>query len=141
MGELRTEVVEGLNETPALDLAVRGWAEVQEKGLGDGAMNCFPWLDAVIGYAMNGRDELPVGVLTFRHDVDQKRIWVNQAFVLVEFRGNGVYRAMWAALIERAGSLDAKSIQMGTHVRNLPMRAVGQKTGCAEEFVVLRFNL
>lgn len=141
MSEFRTELFLGLNETPALNLAVRGWAETVEKGFGDGSLNCYPALNAFVGYAMNGRDEIPVGVVTFNYDVDHKRVWLFQAYVLPEFRGCGVYKAMWAALVSHSTTLGAKSIQMGTHVRNAAMRAAAKHTGCIEEAIHLRFNL
>lgn len=136
------ELVDGLVGTPALALAMAGWTEVNQKGLHDGSMNCYPDLQAVIGYAMNGRDRLPVGVITFNVDSPQRRVWAFQVYVMPEFRGRGVYTAMWAKLVEHSAEvLKVQSIQMATHIRNSTMRAVGQRTGCIEEAVTLRFNL
>lgn len=134
--------LDGLNNTPALDLAIRGWAEINEKGFGDGTLNCYASLKAVLGYAMNGRDRLPVGVITFDYDTMLRRVWAFQVYVLPEFRGRGIYTAMFAELV-RYGTdvLNANSIQMGTHLRNAAMRAVAKRTGCFEECIILRFNL
>lgn len=138
---MRVELFQGLNETPALDLAIRGWAEIVEKGFGDGALNAYPSLNAFVGFAKNGRDEIPAGVVTFEHDTSLKRVWLFQAYVLPEFRGIGVYKALWTALVGYSAEAGAKSVQFGTHPKNAAMRAVAQRTGCAEKTIVLRFDL
>jgi GNAT superfamily N-acetyltransferase len=138
---MRVELFHGLNETPALDLAVRGWAEMTEKGFGDGSLNAHAGQSALVGFEKNGRDELAVGVVTFEHDTSLKRIWLSQAYVLPEFRGRGVYKGLWTALAGFSTGAGAKSIQFGTHVKNAPMRAVAHRTGCIEQGVVLRYDL
>ena len=134
-------LVDGLNNTPALDLAVRGWAECVEKGWGDGSLNVYASLKAFVAYAQNGREMIPAGVLTFDHDGPLKRIWIYQSYTLPEFRGRGIYNSLWSRMVEHAVELKAVSIQSGTHVRNSAMRAIAKKQGRFEECVILRFNL
>lgn len=136
------ELVDIIAGTPALELALRGWVEINDQGLHDGTLNCYPHLKAILGYAMNGRDRLPVGVITFEHEAMQRRVWAFQVYVLPEFRGRGVFTAMWAKLVEHSTEiLKARSIEMGTHVRNSAMRAAAKRTGSVEEAVFLKFNL
>lgn len=137
----RPQFVEGLNGTPAAELAVRGWLEINEKGLGGNELNMSSTLNAVIGYAPNGRDVLPVGVITW--NVDDARVWVHQSYVVPEFRGRGVYSAMWLALVNKViADLPAvRSIQSATHVRNQAMRAIAAKQGRREEAVTLRLDI
>lgn len=136
------ELIDIITGTPALALALQGWAEINANGLGDGILNCHASYKAVLGSAQNGRDAVPVGVLTYDFEPLLRRVWVYQAYVHPEFRGRGVYTAMWAKLVEHSAEvLKAQSIQMGTHVRNSAMRAVAKHTGCIEEAIHLRFNL
>jgi RimJ/RimL family protein N-acetyltransferase len=140
--EIEVVLYLGLTGTPALELAIRGWAEMQEKGHGDGTINVHSFLNAFVGYAPNGRESLPVSVATFSYDPDLKRVWLFQAYTLPEFRGRGVYNAVWKKLVEHSiVDLKAQSIQLGTNVRNTAMRAVGKKQGMSEEGIILRYDL
>lgn len=140
--EIEIVYYDGINCTPALDLAMRGWADCTEKGLGDGTLNVYASLKAFVAYAPNGRDQVAVGVVTFDHLPTEKRVWLYQAYTLPEFRGRGIYRALWEKLVEHSITvLKASSIQYGTHVRNTAMRAVAKKLGQYEESVVVRFDL
>ena len=141
MSEIRIDLVEGLNETPALALAVRGWAEVYERGFSDGTMSVHASQHALVAYAANGRDQLPVGVMTFCHDEDLKRIWIFIGYVIPEFRGQGIYNALWSRIVAIATELKVPSIQSGVHVRNSAMRAVGARQGRREDAVILRFDI
>lgn len=135
-------LVEGLNNTPALDLAVRGWAECVEKGFGDGTLNVHASLHAFIAYAQNGREMIPAGVMTFDFDTSLKRVWIFQSYTLPEFRGRGIYNAMWASMVAHATeNLKAVKIESGTHVRNSAMRAIAKKQGRDEEAVTLTYRL
>lgn len=138
---IRIEIVDGLNGTPAAELAVRGWCDVVERGLGDGSLNMSSSLKAVIGYAANGRDMLPVGVITW--DSEGARIWVYQSYVQPEFRGRGVYIAMWHALVDHVTKEfpKARSIESATHIRNLAMREIAKKLGRREEAITLRYDI
>lgn len=138
---IEIKLFEGLNHTPALDLAIRGWAEGVEKGFGDGTLNVNSSLSAFVAYAANGREMLPVGVMTWDYNTPDKRIWIYQGYTVPEFRGRGVYNALWHAMVAKGIELKAASIQSGTHVRNVAMRAIAKKQGRLEECVVLRYDL
>jgi len=140
--EIEIQFFDGLNNTPALELAMRGWAEMHEKGLSDGNLNIHSSLKAFVAIAPNGHDKLPVGVMTFDPEPTLRRVWIFQSYVIPEFRGRGIYTALWNKLVEYATvELKAKSIQSGTHVRNSAMRAVAKRQGRYEESVLLRFDL
>lgn len=130
-----------LNNTPALALAVRGWADVEERGLGDGTMSVFASLNAFVAYAENGRDHVPAGVITFDHDLTLNRIWIFQGFVLPEFRGQGLYRRMWNELVLKAIELKVAKIQSSTHVRNIAMREASKKLGRVEDAISMTFDV
>ena len=140
--EIEVRLFEGLNQSPALNLAVRGWADCVEQGFGDGVLNVYTSLNAFVGYAMNGREQLPVGVMTWEYEKATKRVWIYQSFVEIEFRGRGIYQAMWAKIVEHAAvELKAATIESATHVRNIAMRAIARKQGRFEEAVTLKFIL
>lgn len=140
--ELDIELLAGIYETPALTLAVAGWAECQEKGWGDGTLNIFSDIKAFLARVRVGQEIVPAGVLTFDYQPPFKRVWIYQSYVIPEMRGRGVYTAMFNKLVEYSiADLKAVSIQSGTHVRNTAMRAIAKKQGRYEECVTLRMNL
>lgn len=138
--DIEAVYVEGLNLTPAAELAVKGWLEIVAT-YGDLELNMGATLHAIIGYAPNGRDKLAVGVITF--DVEAARAWVHQSYVLPEFRGRGVYSAMWATLVEHVAKKlpNVRSIQSATSVRNKTMRTIAARQGRREEAVTLRIDI
>jgi hypothetical protein len=142
---IEVTLVDGLNETPALDLAIRGWADAQERNFGDGSMNCHSSLKAFIGWSDSGgvsSRRVPVGVITFENEPALKRVWVFQSYVLPEYRRRGIYTAMWDSLVLHAiNECKAKSIQSGVHVKNVEMRAAAKSQGRIEEFIITRLNL
>lgn len=140
-GAIHIAFFKQLNNTPALALAMRAWADVEERGLGDGSMTVYSNLNAMVGYAQNGRDMLPVGVITFEHQEHAGKIWIYSGFVLPEFRGRGIYRAMWNELVLKAMDLKAAKIEGATHMRNASMRAVAKKLERTESYVVLSFDV
>lgn len=139
--DIEIKLFDGLNNTPALDLAIRGWAECVEKNLGDGTLNVYWSHKAFVAYAMNGKEQLPVAVMTWEHIEHTKTLWVNQSYTIPEFRGRGCYNALWNAVVAKAIELKVTSVQSGTHIRNEAMRKIAKKQGRYEEFVTLRFNL
>jgi RimJ/RimL family protein N-acetyltransferase len=140
--QIEIHFVDGLNGSPALPLAIAGWAEMVEKNFGDGTLTVHADQKAFLAYAANGREMVPVGVMTFDLPDDAKRVWLLQGYVLPEFRGRGIYRALWERLIEHSiVELKARTIYSGTNVRNSAMRAVAKKLGRHEESVILRYDL
>lgn len=138
--DIEVRLVDSLVNEPAAVLAVRGWLEMTERGLGDGRLNMSNDQKAVIGYAKNGLDRLPAGVLTFSIQAD-RTIWIYQAFVEKEFRGRGLFTAMLARLIEFAASTQSQSINFGTHPKNTAMRAVAAKRDFVEDAIVYRYDV
>lgn len=136
------KLYDGISRTPALDLAMRGWADTVDHGFGDGTLNVFSSIKAFVAFTENGRDMLPVGVLTWDEDAVLKRIWIYQGYVLPEFRGRGVYSALWAALVNHAtANTKVVAIESATHIKNITMRAVANRLGRVEEAVTLRFDI
>jgi GNAT superfamily N-acetyltransferase len=130
-----------LNNTPAAELATRGWLECVEKGWTDGSLNASSDQKAFVAYVENGREVLPAGVMTWKHFGDTNEIYVFQSFVVPEFRGRGVYTALWQSMVSKAIDLKASAICSGTHSQNRAMRTIAAKQGRREQFVMLRFDL
>lgn len=138
---IEVRAFDGLNNTPAAELAVRGWLEMVEKDLGDGSLNMGHDQKALVAYMANGRDVLPVGVMTWRYLEWCREVLICQSYVLTEFRGRGCYSAMWQQMIHQATELKAVAIIAGFHVRNSAMRSIAARQGRVEVAVTSRFDL
>lgn len=141
MSDITVKAYTGLQGTPAVQLALLCAVEINEKGFGDGTIGPAWDQNAFVGFAMNGREQIAVGVLTWRHFEHTKEVFVCTGYVLPEFRGRGVYTAMWHELIAKAMELKAGKITSGIHIRNEAMRRISAKFGRTEEFVMVRFDL
>jgi len=130
-----------LNNTPALTLALCAWLDIEGRGLGDGTMSVFSSSNALVGFAENGRDRVPAGVITFQHIPEGDKVWIYQGYVLPEYRGRGIYRAMWNELVLKSLELKVSKIEGATHVRNKAMRDVARKLGRTETHIVLTFDV
>lgn len=130
-----------LNNTPALALAMHAWADLEERGLGDGSMSVYTSLNAFVAYANNGSDVVPAGVLTFEHQEHANKIWIYSGFVLPQFRGAGIYRSLWNELVLKAMELKVAKIEGATHMRNTAMREVAKHLGRTETYVVFNFEV
>lgn len=141
MSDIEVRLFDGVNNTPAAELAVRGWLDVVERGFGDGSLNMGHDQKAIVAYAMNGREQLPVGVMTYRLLDWCREVLICQSYVLPEFRGRGCYTAMWERMVLEAAELKAVAIVSGTHTRNQAMRTIAAKQGRVEVAVSLRYEL
>jgi L-amino acid N-acyltransferase YncA len=135
---MRIEHFEGLNRTPATVLAIQGWLELQERGLGEPVMN-LNWDANVI--AALADDGACIGVIVWQHIKWTRQVFVDLGYVAPAARQQGVYRALWAALVEKARELKVPHIYGITHLDNIDMRATARKLGRIEIGVSLRFDV
>lgn len=134
---VETKFCDQINRTPAVELALRANAELIAAGLAE-PLNMVSWDNkAIIGFV----DGAPVGVITFYHIAYAKQLDIQIGYVLPTSRGQGVYRAMWNALVVKARELNALVIQGNTHLDNAPMRAAAKALGRIEIGVILKFNV
>jgi GNAT superfamily N-acetyltransferase len=143
MSEIEIQHVDGLNGTPAARLAVQGWLDVDERGLGEaGAVLNMHWSQkAFVAVVPNGQEKLSVGVLTYEKMDATKVMFINQVYVVPEFRGRGVYTAMFEAAVAQACELGMLRVALGTHVRNTAMREIARKHGGMETTVMITFEV
>lgn len=143
MSEIEVLHVDGVNGTPAARLAVQGWLDVVERGLGEpgDVLNMHWSYKAFIAVAPNGLERIPVGVLTYEKLEATNSMFLSQAYVVPEFRGRGVYTAMFEAVVAKAIELKVLRILLGTHLRNTTMRAIAQKHGGVETGVTVTFEV
>lgn len=135
---MRIEHYEGLNFTPALKLAVRGWLELLEEGLADNALGLAWDQNAFVAFDEDGE---AVGTIVYQHFQYRKELWVQQGYVLPEHRGKGVYKELFAACVAKARELKAVRISGGTHPRNAVMRAAAEQQGRRETGIVTTFEV
>lgn len=134
---LSTTFYDGLSRTPAYELAITGHLELLERGRAENVVAVLWDHKAVVGFV----DGLPVGVITFQHTAWMKQIDIAIGYVRPEFRRRGLYRAMWAALVEKAQELKAEVIFGGTAIDNAELRATAKALGRVEMAVVLKFTV
>lgn len=143
MSDVEVMHVDSLNGTPAARLAVQGWLDVAERGLGEAGdvLNMHWSQKAFVAVARNGMEHVPAGVLTYEMLDATNSMFLSQAYVAPEFRGRGVYTAMFDAVVAMAIELKAANIRLGTHVRNSAMRAIAQKHGGVETSIIVTFEV
>lgn len=138
MSEIKIEAVDIAGADPrAVQLCLNGWNDLFVRGLTDGRLVFHDGMSAIIGFTQNGKDEVTAGVVLFGVEREFKRTWITLAYVHDEFRGRGVYRAMYDAVRALSKASGVRSIEYATHLRNDRMRNVSKRMGCAEEFVIL----
>jgi len=96
---------------------------------------------AFIAIARNGQEKIPVGVLTYDFLEHTKTVFLLQAYTIPEFRGRGVYTALFAAAVEKAAEIKAPRIMLGTHPRNAAMREIAAKHGGRETCITVTFEV
>lgn len=137
---------DGLYQTPALELAVRGWLDCVERGFGEGALNIGWDQKAYVAFAPTnlserGRGMVPVGVCTFEYMAPFKKVWIAQSYVIEPYRGLGIYRMLWERVVLKAIELKAVKVESGTHPLNTTMRAIARKLGRVETGITLTYDV
>ena len=127
----------GLNRTPVLSLAVRGWLALIESG------HCSNTIQIAAEHNAFGAviSDQVVGVLTYRHVPALKELAIGIGYVVPEFRRHGIYDHLWEALVIKARELDSVHISSATFLGNTAMRSVARAQGRVESQVVLNFDL
>lgn len=129
------EHYEGLDGTPAVVIALRGQADCAAEG-GEQAIGLH-WSHNSITASIGGK---VVGVIVWIGQVkESRRLWLQLGYVLPEFRGKGIYRVLWKALVEKAVEKKAQHICSATSIDNSVMRAVAKKQGRQEFAIGLRY--
>lgn len=126
---------DGINQTPAIPLIARGWAELLDRGLAP--MEAVGNWDqqAVVAFAGG----VPVGVITWEHQKWRKVVWVHMGFVAPEVRRQGLYGQLFQRVVKAAQKIGAAEIQGGTHVDNRAMLECAESLGRTQLFITTRF--
>lgn len=137
MSEPKIDHYQGLDGTPAVGIALRGQADCIDDG-GEHAVGLH-WSYNGITATLDGK---VVGVIVW---IDQqkeiRRIWLQLGYVLPEFRGRGIYSALWKALVAKAQEMKCPQIQSAAAFNNHRMRDVAKAQGRVEFAVNLRFDV
>lgn len=130
--------VEGLNNAGGvIALAYRANLELIENGWGLDELN-LGWDNNCIVATEGGE---PVGIMVW---IDQKHvrgIWLTLSYVVPRRRRQGIFRAMWEALVEKAREKNVVEIQSSTNVGNAPMRAAAAKVGRVEQQIQMVYRI
>jgi GNAT superfamily N-acetyltransferase len=126
----------GIENTPALQIALRGQLECAEAGGAQEVGLHFSY-NAILASA----DGEPVGVIVWYEQKEQHRLWLQLGYVKPEWRGCSIYTVLWRELIAKAVELKLSSIWSGTAASNLTMRAIAKRQGRSETAVLLKFDV
>jgi GNAT superfamily N-acetyltransferase len=137
--DIDVRLFDTMNTAPASQLAVAGWLHVEQSGFGTGELNTDSGYKAFVAYLPEGRDSVPVGVMTWDYMHDTMTIY--QVFVVEEYRGRGVFRAMLDEATAKAIELNIKMIQTSTSVKHKAAMEVFRKTGFAPARVTLSLEV
>lgn len=133
--EIEVTLFDSMNVPPASQLAVEGWLHGERNGFGSGELNMHHSYKAFVATIKDGVERAPVGVLTWDDLPSSKTMWIYQAFVVEDHRGEGVFTEMLNHAIAEAMRLKLVKIQLGTSVKNMHAREAYRKTGFAETSV------
>lgn len=121
-------------------LAARGWLEGVERGFsGSNEFNMNHNYRSLLALVPNGRDKVPAGVITW--SITGNEAFLFQSYVDPEFRGRGVFTALWNELVAQAVNMRLTKIQSFVHASNVTMRAIAKRQGRREEAVVTSFDV
>jgi GNAT superfamily N-acetyltransferase len=135
---VRIEHFEGLNRTPAIGIAVRGWHHMLEDGFASDTIAMAWDHNAFVAFDHYNQ---AVGVLTYAK-IDHLKEWsICIGYVLPERRRTKVYTALWEALVERARTLGVSVITSSTAMHNASMRSAAFKQHRVEQAVVLEYRI
>lgn len=111
---MKIERYSTINYTPAVILATKGWLEANQKGIGESNASIHWEQSGIVAFS----EVLPVGVITWTNQPALGAFYIEQAYVEPEWRRRGVFRAMFADLVEQARERSVRLIRLGTHPRN-----------------------
>ena len=134
----RIETYTGLNNTPAVALAMAGEVELARDGLSEPMLH-LNWDDNAF-VAFDG-DGCAVGVMTWSKVDYVKQFFIKLGYVLPEHRGKGVYSALWSAAVEKATELKLVQVVGATSPRNARMQAIFAKQGRTVRSLTYNFEI
>ena len=123
--------------TPAFELIAEGWNFLVQEGLSPDYRGVCPvdWHNSVL-YACTSDGGEVVGVLTYQHDDVCNAYVVSLVYVEPTSRKQGVFRALWTALLDRAKEKNVSRVILEVSVRNAPAKAAMSRLGADPERVV-----
>lgn len=129
--------IDGMNYEGVYALALEGWQDLLARGCANDT-GLFGWDNKAFVAEEEG---VPVGVLIYEH-VDWTRSWsVVLGYVKPEHRRQGIYRALWEALVAKAREEKWHHIDGVTAVENVEMRKVMSQLGQEPHSISYRFEL
>lgn len=129
--------IDGLNYQGVMEICAEGWLDLLRRGYADDT--------TLIGWDHKAfvaeQFDVPIGILTYEH-VDWTNSWsVVLGYVQPKHRGQGVYRALWEALVAKAREEKRHHVNGITSVENLEMQHVAEALGREAHSITYRFEL
>lgn len=114
-----------LVNSPALPVAVEGWAELCRTGLTSGGI-VIDWQQDVVYAEYEGHC---IGVIVYKYQEWNRAVGINIGYVTSPWKGRHVYSKLWDALKKKAKELGACKIVSSAHVNNKRMQAISEHFG------------
>lgn len=147
---MKIERFKTINYTPAVVLATKGWLEQNQTGIGEATASIHYSHSGIVAFEKmrdpashpHDVDLFPIGVITWSLQPSLAAVFVEQAFVEAPWRRRGIFKALWADLMEQAAALDdVRFIRLGTNPRNNAARAVYQQLRGTESGIFYEFEV
>ncbi len=116
---------EGINRTPALKLAARGWVSLLDAGYAADVCVLY-WSHNAFVAAIDG---VPVGVLVYDKVEHDKALHVVLGYVVPECRRKGIYRQLFQKVVEKARELKLLCVTGGVDIDNEAILRVSESLG------------
>lgn len=137
----QTDVVikhyDGVNNTPAIQLISNGWAEMLDNGVIGDELICNWDNKAIVAF----HQDRAVGVIAYSPIEYRKSIWITLSYVREEYRRQGIYSQLFAALVTKAAELKAVGIEGGISIKNTEMLAASDKMNRKRMYITTRFEV
>lgn len=124
-----------INNTPAIKLIAYAGVEVIEEGFASGELVCNWDCKALVAFDADH----PIGVIAYNKVDFRNIIWISLSYVEPARRQEGVYSALFAAMIKKAAELGVAYIEGGTHVDNKAMLEAMEATRRVQTFITTRY--
>lgn len=113
-----------INGTPVVPVIAEGMVESGRYGIHEVVIH---WEHEAL-YIEN-RGGGVVAVMSFAHQKHDGQTWIYMAFVRPEYRGRGMYRALWDAVVAQARDAGMRQVAGGVHPDNERMAGVAAAVG------------
>jgi GNAT superfamily N-acetyltransferase len=139
LNDIRIELYDDCQQSPALLLVAAYKDEIKRSGLGQGGDEVVVNLNSYTVAAMNG--ERCVGFILYAPYPAVNAMWIGDAYVDPDYRRKGIHGLMFNRVVEQARLNGFDSVQGATSVQNVASIASMEKQGRELFGVMYRYDV